>query len=178
MDENQNEPKIEEVVSSGSARISAVTIGGHDYLITQTTDGASGGICMIHARSCKCLQPEIISKNAVTMMDKMMKAVTGLPGFNLFSDQTELVDKIFPDDPDKLVGTTGLQKSLDRIKLLRKPFLSMKEVCVVLDMNEETVVDLVSDGKLREFRDAGKAFFQCDEVKKLIDEIANTSLGC
>lgn len=60
---------------------------------------------------------------------------------------------------------------------MAKPFYSMDEVCQKLGKSEDEVKQLVRDGSLREFRDAGKIFFKSDEVDKLAgggagDEIA------
>ena len=61
---------------------------------------------------------------------------------------------------------------------MAKPFYSIEEVCEKLGKSEDEVKDLVRDGALREFRDAGKVFFKSDEVDKLsgggsaADEIA------
>ncbi len=50
---------------------------------------------------------------------------------------------------------------------MAKPFYSMEEVCEKLGKSEDEVKELVRDGQLREFRDAGKVFFKSDEVDKL-----------
>ncbi len=48
-----------------------------------------------------------------------------------------------------------------------KPFYSMEEVCSKLGKSQDEVKALVRDGKLREFRDAGKVFFKADDIEKL-----------
>lgn len=50
---------------------------------------------------------------------------------------------------------------------MAKRFYSMDEVCNALGKNAEEVKGLVRDGSLREFRDAGKVFFNSDDVEKL-----------
>lgn len=50
---------------------------------------------------------------------------------------------------------------------MAKPFYSMEEVSKLLGKDQDGVKALVRDGKLREFRDAGKVFFKADEVDKL-----------
>ncbi len=48
-----------------------------------------------------------------------------------------------------------------------KPFYSMDEVCEKLGKTPEQVKELVRDGALREFRDAGKIFFKSEDVEKI-----------
>ena len=48
-----------------------------------------------------------------------------------------------------------------------KMFYSLEEVCGKLNMTEEQVKDLVRNGQLREFRDAGKVNYKADEVDAL-----------
>lgn len=50
---------------------------------------------------------------------------------------------------------------------MAKPFYSLQEVCDTLKKSENDVRALVRDGKLREFRDAGKVFFKAEDVDKL-----------
>jgi hypothetical protein len=50
---------------------------------------------------------------------------------------------------------------------MAKPFYSLEEVCTKLGKTEEEVRDLVRDGTLREFRDAGKVFFKSEDVDEL-----------
>lgn len=50
---------------------------------------------------------------------------------------------------------------------MAKPFYSIEEVCKLLSKNPDQVKQLVRDGSLREFRDAGKVFFKADDVDKL-----------
>lgn len=50
---------------------------------------------------------------------------------------------------------------------MAKPFYSIEEVCQKLGKDKNGVTDLVREGRLREFRDAGKVFFKADEVDKL-----------
>lgn len=50
---------------------------------------------------------------------------------------------------------------------MAKPFYSIEEVCAKLGKDEEGVKELVRNGSLREFRDAGKVFFKADDVDKL-----------
>ncbi len=50
---------------------------------------------------------------------------------------------------------------------MAKPFYSMEEVCAKLGKKPEAVRELVRDGKLREFRDAGKIFFKAEDVDQL-----------
>ncbi len=50
-------------------------------------------------------------------------------------------------------------------------YLSIEETCEKLGMTEEQVKGLVSDGSLREFRDAGKVLFSISEV----DDVAGKS---
>ena len=50
---------------------------------------------------------------------------------------------------------------------MAKPFDSMEEVTVRLAKSVDEVKALVRDGKLREFRDAGKVFFKAEDVDKL-----------
>ncbi len=53
-----------------------------------------------------------------------------------------------------------------------KPFYSIEEVCEKLGKTEDEVKDMVRDGALREFRDAGKVFFKSDDIDKVAgDEI-------
>lgn len=55
---------------------------------------------------------------------------------------------------------------------MAKPFYSMEEVCKMLGKDQDGVKALVRDGKLREFRDAGKIFFKADDVDKLAGKSA------
>lgn len=50
---------------------------------------------------------------------------------------------------------------------MAKPFYSMDEVCRMLGRDQDAVKALVREGKLREFRDAGKIFFKADDVDKM-----------
>ncbi len=50
---------------------------------------------------------------------------------------------------------------------MAKPFYSIDEVCNLLKRDAEGVKELVREGKLREFRDAGKVFFKAEDVEKL-----------
>lgn len=50
---------------------------------------------------------------------------------------------------------------------MAKPFYSIEEVCQKLGKDKNGVTELVREGRLREFRDAGKVFFKADEVDKL-----------
>jgi len=50
---------------------------------------------------------------------------------------------------------------------MAKPFYSLEEVCELLGKDADGVKALVRDGKLREFRDAGKIFFKAEDVNKL-----------
>lgn len=50
---------------------------------------------------------------------------------------------------------------------MAKPFYSLEEVSTKLGKTEEEVRDLVRDGSLREFRDAGKVFFKAEDVDAL-----------
>ncbi len=50
---------------------------------------------------------------------------------------------------------------------MAKPFYSMEEVTVRLAKSVDEVKALVRDGKLREFRDAGKVFFKAEDIDKL-----------
>lgn len=50
---------------------------------------------------------------------------------------------------------------------MAKPFYSMDEACQKLGKDADGIKALVRDGKLREFRDAGKVFFKADDVDKL-----------
>lgn len=50
---------------------------------------------------------------------------------------------------------------------MAKPFYSIDEVCQKLGKDKNGVTELVREGRLREFRDAGKVFFKADEVDKL-----------
>jgi hypothetical protein len=50
---------------------------------------------------------------------------------------------------------------------MAKPFYSMEEVCARLGKKPEAIRDLVREGKLREFRDAGKIFFKAEDVDQL-----------
>jgi hypothetical protein len=51
--------------------------------------------------------------------------------------------------------------------MAKKPFYSMDEVCEKLGKSQDEIKDLVRDGTLREFRDAGKVFFKAEEIDKL-----------
>ncbi len=50
---------------------------------------------------------------------------------------------------------------------MAKPFYSIDEVCNLLKRDADGVKELVREGKLREFRDAGKIFFKAEDVEKL-----------
>ncbi len=50
---------------------------------------------------------------------------------------------------------------------MAKPFYSLDEVSAKLGKNADEIKQLVRDGALREFRDAGKVFFKADDVDKL-----------
>lgn len=50
---------------------------------------------------------------------------------------------------------------------MAKPFYSIDEVCQKLGKTESEIRDLVRDGALREFRDAGKVFFKAEDVDRL-----------
>lgn len=50
---------------------------------------------------------------------------------------------------------------------MAKPFYSLDEVCKMLGRDQDGVKALVREGKLREFRDAGKIFFKAEHVDKL-----------
>lgn len=50
---------------------------------------------------------------------------------------------------------------------MAKPFYSMEEVCQLLGKKPDDVRNLVRDGTLREFRDAGKVFFKAEDVDQL-----------
>lgn len=50
---------------------------------------------------------------------------------------------------------------------MAKPFYSIEEVSALLKKTPDEIKGLVRDGKLREFRDAGKVFFKADDVDKL-----------
>ena len=50
---------------------------------------------------------------------------------------------------------------------MAKPFYSMEEVCEMLGKTPAQVRELVSEGALREFRDAGKVFFKAEDVNQL-----------
>lgn len=50
---------------------------------------------------------------------------------------------------------------------MAKPFYTMEEVCSALGKSAEDVKGMVRDGKLREFRDAGKVFFKSEDVDRL-----------
>ena len=50
---------------------------------------------------------------------------------------------------------------------MAKPFYSMDEVCELLGKGPEEIKNLVREGTLREFRDAGKMFFKAEDVEQL-----------
>jgi len=50
---------------------------------------------------------------------------------------------------------------------MAKPFYSLEEACRRLGKDEAAVRGLVREGKLREFRDAGKVFFKAEDVESL-----------
>ena len=50
---------------------------------------------------------------------------------------------------------------------MAKPFYSMEEICETLGKSPDEVRQLVRDGVLREFRDAGKIFFKAEDVDQL-----------
>jgi hypothetical protein len=58
---------------------------------------------------------------------------------------------------------------------MAKPFYSMDEVCERLGKSPDEVRELVGDGMLREFRDAGKVFFKAEDVEKLAGGGAETA---
>ncbi|MBI5864286.1 MAG: helix-turn-helix domain-containing protein [Planctomycetes bacterium] len=60
---------------------------------------------------------------------------------------------------------------------MAKPFYSMDEVCKMLGRDQDGVKALVREGKLREFRDAGKIFFKADDVDKLAGKSAAAKEG-
>lgn len=55
---------------------------------------------------------------------------------------------------------------------MAKPFYSLEEVCELLGSDADGVKALVRDGKLREFRDAGKIFFKAEDVNKLAGPVS------
>lgn len=50
---------------------------------------------------------------------------------------------------------------------MAKAFYSIEEVCEMLGKSQDEIRELVREGKLREFRDAGKIFFKAEDVGKL-----------
>lgn len=50
---------------------------------------------------------------------------------------------------------------------MAKPFYSLEEVSEQLGKSEDEIRELVREGTLREFRDAGKIFFKAEDVQKL-----------
>lgn len=60
---------------------------------------------------------------------------------------------------------------------MAKRFYSMEEVCSVLGKSADEVKALVRDGSLREFRDAGKIFFNSDDVEKLRSDGSSSDSG-
>lgn len=50
---------------------------------------------------------------------------------------------------------------------MAKPFYTIDEVCQKLGKSQEEIRALVREGRLREFRDAGKIFFKAEDVDKL-----------
>ena len=65
---------------------------------------------------------------------------------------------------------------------MAKTFYTIEETCQKLDMTAEQLKDMVRNGQLREFRDAGKVNYKVDEVDKLAaeaaaDDIAADALG-
>lgn len=50
---------------------------------------------------------------------------------------------------------------------MNKPFYTMEEACDKLSATEGDIKDLVANGSLREFRDAGKIFFKSQDVEDL-----------
>ncbi len=60
---------------------------------------------------------------------------------------------------------------------MAKPFYSQDEVCERLKRDADGVKALVREGKLREFRDAGKVFYKADEVDKLAGGGAKSDTG-
>lgn len=50
---------------------------------------------------------------------------------------------------------------------MAKAFYSMEEVCELLGKSQDEIRELVRDGTLREFRDAGKIFFKAEDISKL-----------
>lgn len=60
---------------------------------------------------------------------------------------------------------------------MAKPFYSMEEVCEKLGKSQDEIKELVRDGTLREFRDAGKIFFKAEDVDKLSGEGASGDSG-
>ncbi len=49
-------------------------------------------------------------------------------------------------------------------------FCTFEDACEMLGKSESDVKEMVSDGRLREFRDAGKVFFKRQEVKQIADK--------
>ncbi len=62
---------------------------------------------------------------------------------------------------------------------MAKAFYSMEEVAELLGKSPDEIKELVRDGSLREFRDAGKIFFKAEDVNKLTggDEAASEDSG-
>ena len=58
-----------------------------------------------------------------------------------------------------------------------KPFYSLDEVRDILNKNVNAIRDLVRDGTLREFRDAGKVFYKGEDVDKLAGGGASDKSG-
>lgn len=56
-----------------------------------------------------------------------------------------------------------------------KPFYSLEEVCARLGKSEDQIKQLVRDGSLREFRDAGKVFFKAEDIERLSGSAAPAS---
>lgn len=50
---------------------------------------------------------------------------------------------------------------------MAKPFYSMEEVSELLGKTPDEVRELVREGTLREFRDAGRTFFKAEDIEKL-----------
>jgi excisionase family DNA binding protein len=50
---------------------------------------------------------------------------------------------------------------------MAKPFYTIEEVCQKLGKSQEEIRAMVREGRLREFRDAGKIFFKAEDVDRL-----------
>lgn len=58
---------------------------------------------------------------------------------------------------------------------MAKPFYSLEEVSNLLKKTPDEIKGLVRDGKLREFRDAGRVFFKAEDVDRLSGGAASKS---